>query len=315
MTAWIFTGVPGTGKGLLIHKVLKPLFGEAQVPMRSLENIEEQFNLYMRTALFLVVDEFRMGDAGSVGKMADKLKHQITEPTLTIRAMRTNQIELPSFCNFIFLTNRGDAVKIEDGDRRYNISPRQEIKLEIGEPQLLQNIDKIEKELYIFAGVLNKFQVDQRMAHTALENEAKSKMKEISMSVLEEFAFAIRQRNLVYFTELLEIPLTNTFDAGGISTAQRYVKDWVAKTGEEVCIPMSHFKLVYDVLTDTRNKLSQRDFTKAMSRLNVTTAVKRVKNKTARGVVLLWKLDNNTKQEIIDTHFEERDKQLLKGVS
>jgi hypothetical protein len=315
MTAWIFTGVPGTGKGLLIHKVLKPLFGEPQVPMRSLENIEEQFNLYMRTALFLVVDEFRMGDAGSVGKMADKLKHQITEPTLTIRAMRTNQIELPSFCNFIFLTNRGDAVKIEDGDRRYNISPRQETKLEIGEPQLLQNIDKIEKELYIFAGVLNKFQVDQRMAHTALENEAKSKMKEISMSVLEEFAFAIRQRNLVYFTELLEIPLTNTFDAGGISTAQRYVKDWVAKTGEEVCIPMSHFKLVYDVLTDTRNKLSQRDFTKAMSRLNVTTAVKRVKDKTARGVVLLWKLDNNTKQEIIDTHFEERDKQLLKGVS
>ena len=78
---------------------------------------------------------------------------------------------------------------------------------------------------------------------------------------------------------------------------------------------MSHFKLVYDVLTDTRNKLSQRDFTKAMSRLNVTTAVKRVKDKTARGVVLLWKLDNNTKQEIIDTHFEERDKQLLKGVS
>ena len=92
-----------TGKGLFIHKVLKPLFGEQQVPMRSLENIEEQFNLYMRTALFLVVDEFRMGDSGNTGKMADKLKHQVTEPTLTIRAMRTNQIELPSFCNFIFL--------------------------------------------------------------------------------------------------------------------------------------------------------------------------------------------------------------------
>jgi len=45
--------------------------------MRSLENIEEQFNLYMRTALFLVVDEFRMADSGSVGKMADKLKHQL----------------------------------------------------------------------------------------------------------------------------------------------------------------------------------------------------------------------------------------------
>ena len=74
MTAWIFTGVPGTGKGLFVHKILKPLFGEQQTPMRSLENIEEQFNLYMRTALFLVVDEFRMADAGSVGRNGRQTK-------------------------------------------------------------------------------------------------------------------------------------------------------------------------------------------------------------------------------------------------
>ena len=66
--------------------------------MKSLENIEEQFNLYMRSALFLVVDEFRMTDAhGGSLRMADKLKNQITEPTMTIRAMRANQIELPSY--------------------------------------------------------------------------------------------------------------------------------------------------------------------------------------------------------------------------
>ena len=316
MTAWIFTGVPGTGKGLLIHKVLKPLFGEQQVPMRALENIEEQFNLYLRTALFLAVDEFRMGDAGSIGKMADKLKHQITEPNLTIRAMRSNQIELPSFCNFIFLTNRADAVKIEEGDRRYNVAPRQEKKLDVVHVDLVSNIDDIEKELYIFAGVLHKFQVDQRMAHTALENEAKIQMKNISMSVLEEFAAAIRQRNLEYFTEILDIPLTNTFDAGGISTAQRYLKHWLAEVGTEIIIPMSQFKLVYDVLTDTRNKLSTRDFTKAMSRLNIKTARKRVsadKNASIpRGVVLTWKLDDNIRKSLIKEHFAERDNLLLK---
>ena len=140
MTAWIFTGVPGTGKGLFVHKVLKTLFCEQQAPMRSLEHIEEHFNLYMRTALFLVVDEFRMASSGSVGKMADKLKHQITEPNLTIRAMRTNQIELPSYCNFLFLTNRADAVKIEEGDRRYNVGPRQEQRLEYAYPKFLDSL-------------------------------------------------------------------------------------------------------------------------------------------------------------------------------
>ena len=315
MTAWIFTGVPGTGKGLFVHKILKPLFGEQQTPMRSLENIEEQFNLYMRTAMFLVVDEFRMADAGSVGKMADKLKHQITEPTLTIRAMRTNQIELPSYTNFIFLTNRADAVKIEESDRRYNVAPRQETKLEVAHKDLLTQLDQLEHELYIIAGILQRFAVDARMAHTALENDAKKEMKEVSMSILEEFANAIRIRNLEYFTEVLDIPLTNTFDAGGISTAQRYIKDWLAKSDEVQVIPLAHFKVVYDAMTDSRNTISQREFSKRMSRLNIKTSRKRVsKDRSAgipRGVVLTWKVDNDVKTELIEKHFDERDLGLI----
>ncbi len=315
MTAWIFTGVPGTGKGLFVHKILKPLFGEAQVPMRALENIEEQYNLYMRTALFLVVDEFRMGDSGNIGRMADKLKHQITEPTLTVRAMRTNQVELPSYCNFIFLTNRADAVKIEDGDRRYNVAPRQERKLDKTMPELLTKLDTLEKELYTFSGLLKNFKVDERMAHTALDNDAKKNMKLVSMSVLEEFANAIKLNNLEYFIEILDIPLTNTFDAGGISTAQRYLKNWVASVGQEMVIPMQHFKLVYDVLTDNRKTLSVRDFTKAMSRLNIQTTRKRMgegENRSApRGVFLTWVLSEELQESLTLEHFDAKDMELI----
>jgi len=316
MTAWIFTGVPGTGKGLFVHRILKPLFGEQQVPMRSLENIEEHFNLYMRTALFLVVDEFRMAASGNMGKMADKLKHQITEPNLTIRAMRTNQIELPSFCNFIFLTNRADAVKIEEGDRRYNVGPRQEHKIEERHPDLLSSLDILDKELYLFAGFLQAFQVDVRMAHTALENKAKQDMKQVSMSVLEEFANAIKTNNLEYFVDVLDIPLTNTYDAGGISTAQRYIKNWIATSEQETVVPMQHFKIVYDVLTDNTKSLSIRDFTKAMNRLSITTTRKRIggdaRTSAPRGVLLTWHLKEDVKQSLLDTHFDEKDIQLTK---
>ena len=315
MTAWIFTGVPGTGKGLFVHKVLKPLFGETQAPMRALENIEEQFNLYMRTALFLVVDEFRMAAAGNIGKMADKLKHQITEPNLTIRAMRANQVELPSYCNFIFLTNRADAVKIEEGDRRYNVGPRQEHKIEEKYPELLSNFEVLEQELYTFAGFLDSFQIDVRMAHTALENKAKQDMKTISMSVLEEFANAIKINDLEYFIEILDIPLINTFDAGSISTAQRYIKNWIMQVEKEIVIPMQHFKIVYDVLTDNTKGLSHRDFTKAMNRLNIKTVRKRMgegEYKSApRGVLITWLLKEDVKQSVLDTHFDEKDIQLV----
>ena len=315
MTAWILTGVPGTGKGLFIHKVLKPLFGEAQVPMRALENIEEHFNLYMRTALFLAVDEFRMGDSGNIGKMADKLKHQITEPNLTIRAMRTNQVELPSFCNFLFLTNRADAVKIEEGDRRYNVAPRQERKLEEVYPELLTNIQELHLELYKLAGILETFKVDERMAHTVLENTAKQEMRQVSMSVLEEFATAIKSGDLPFFTEILDIPLTNAFDAGGISTAQRYVKNWIATAGEELVIPMPHFKIVYDILTDSKNKMSVRDFTKAMSRLNIKASRKRTggdrTTSAPRGVVITWQITESIKETLIKDYFDSNDRSLL----
>ena len=315
MTAWILTGVPGTGKGLFIHKVLKPLFGEAQVPMRALENIEEHFNLYMRTALFLAVDEFRMGDSGNIGKMADKLKHQITEPNLTIRAMRTNQVELPSFCNFLFLTNRADAVKIEEGDRRYNVAPRQERKLEEVYPELLTNIQELHLELYKLAGILETFKVDERMAHTVLENTAKQEMRQVSMSVLEEFATAIKSGDLPFFSEILDIPLTNAFDAGGISTAQRYVKNWIATAGEELVIPMPHFKIVYDILTDSKNKMSVRDFTKAMSRLNIKPSRKRIGTDRAasapRGVVITWIITEDIKDNLIKDYFDSNDQSLL----
>ena len=154
------------------------------------------------------------------------------------------------------------------------------------------------------------------MAHTALDNDAKKDMKLVSMSVLEEFANAIKQNNLEYFVEILDIPLTNTFDAGGISTAQRYIKNWVATLGEETIIPMQHLKLVYDVLTDSRKVLSIRDFTKAMSRLSVTTTRKRMgegEHKSApRGVLITWLLDEEVRESLLEEHFDKKDMELIR---
>ena len=123
-------------------------------------------------------------------RMADKLKNQITEPTLTIRGMRSNQIELPSYTNFIFLTNRSDAVKIETGDRRYNVGPRQEVKLEDAHPEIVENIDTIHEELNTFAGALSQYKVSKRMARICMNNEAKITMRNVTMSVFEEFCEA-----------------------------------------------------------------------------------------------------------------------------
>ena len=319
MTAWVLQGVPGTGKGIFYTKVLRPLFGVEHVPMRALQNIEEQFNLYMRQALFLVVDEFHMASANAgTMKIADKLKNAITENTMTIRAMRSNQVEMPNFTNFIFLTNRMDAVKIEEGDRRYNIAPRQEQKLEHVYPEVIDGIDDISTELHKFAALLRNYNVNKQLVRTPIANNAKAQMAQVTMSVMEEFFAAVRNNNLNFFTEILDISVTNVMQAQEITTAQRFVKQWIAESQWPYSvIPMEHLRVVYSVLTEDR--MSQREFIKKAERCGVSKVQKRTHNAPSsappmRGVVTQWQLTNDMFKELTDKYFDANDNKLLAAV-
>lgn len=318
MSAWVLQGVEGTGKGLFYTKVLRPLFGEEHVPMRALQNIEEQFNLYMKTALFLVVDEFHMASASSgTIKIADKLKNQITENTITIRAMRSNQHEIPNYTNFIFLTNRFDAVKLEAGDRRYNIAPRQEVKLVDAHPQVVANIDSIDTELNTFAGILASFRIDTRLVRTPLSNEAKANMTEVTMSVFEEFCNAVKKGNLPFFLDVLDINITGILNAAEISTAQRLVKSWLAdaRAGSEApissVIPMEHLRIVYHVISEER--VAPRVFSKRASRNGLTPERKRTAGSVnqLRGVITTWLIEPTHRDEVIRRTFTEDDLNAL----
>ena len=317
-TAWVFGGVPGTGKGLFYSRILRPIFGQEHVPMKSLQSIEEHFNLYMRNAIFLIVDEFHMASS-SIGamKIADKLKNQITEDTITIRAMRTNQSEVPSYTNFIFLTNRNDAIKIENGDRRYNIPPRQEQKLEDAHPQLLKELDKLDDELYAFAGILHTFKVNERMVHTCIDNNAKSEMRHVSMSILEEFAEALKRGDLLFFSDILDINTANVQNMNEVATAQRIVKHWIAMAKEKyTIIPMEHLRTVFHVQTEANPRMSQREFSKQMSRNGIASTRKRPANaprevNVVTGTVVNWEIDELERQRLINTYFDGTDQRLL----
>ena len=317
-TAWVLTGVPGTGKGLFYSRILRPIFGEAHVPMKALQNIEEQFNLYMRTALFLIVDEFHMSSAsqGTI-KIADKLKNQITENTTTIRAMRSNQTEVRNFTNFIFLTNRPDAVKIEDGDRRYNIAPRQEVKLEDAHPEVIEQIDDIYKELHDFAGILKTYEVNTRLVRTCVNNDAKTEMRHVSMSVFEEFCQALKQGKLEYFSDVLQIETTNVMGGGDVLPAQRFVKGWIARANEDyTMIKDEHLRVVFHALTEQTPRLNAKEFAKRLDRNGLTKTRKRQAgadrdSNPIRGIEVEWDISDELRNELIDTYFTDKDKQLV----
>lgn len=318
--SWVLTGTQGTGKGIFYSKILRGLFGTPHVPMKFLQSMEEQFNLYMRDALFLVVDEFHMASASSsAGKMADKLKNQITEPTITIRGMRSNQVEVESYTNYLFLTNRVDAVNIETGDRRYNIAPKQEEKLLDKFPGIAKQLDsgKLEKELYEFAGLMQTYKVDAHLAKTAINNLAKEQMRNVSMSVFEEFCQALKEGKLSYFTDILDINTATVLHSNEIEAAQRLVKSWIAHAEHSyMVLPMEHLRTVFHVQTEQNPRLSQREFTKRMSRNNIETERKRPigsnrDTNPIRGVVTTWQSNELELKRLQESYFTEHDRKLL----
>ena len=56
-TAWLFQGTQGTGKGLLMNNILRPLFGVNQTAARRMEEFNEPYNGYMERVFLVFVDE------------------------------------------------------------------------------------------------------------------------------------------------------------------------------------------------------------------------------------------------------------------
>lgn len=320
--SWVLTGTQGTGKGIFYSRILRGLFGTKHCPMRTLQNIEEQYNSFMRDSLFLIVDEFHMASAnrGTI-KIADKLKSQITDNTLTIRGMRSNQVEHNNYTNFIFLTNRVDAVNIEPGDRRYNIAPKQDVKLLDAYPDMAKRLDtqEIEEELLTFAGILETFNYNKRLMETAIDNTAKEKMRSISMSVFDEFCDAIKHGRLTHFTDILDINVASVLHSNGIEAAQRLVKGWIAQSEHPyVVVPLEHFRTVFHVQTEQTPQLSQQEFKKRMSRNDVTPERKRAykadrETNAINGVVVKWNITPTDRDHVIASHMSDNDadKRLL----
>jgi hypothetical protein len=96
-TAWIFSGIEGTGKGTLFHQILKPLFGAHHSQLIGQDQADEQYNGYLRHNIILYLDEGDAESSKAAERMLAKFRTIITEPTIPIREMRANLIQAKTF--------------------------------------------------------------------------------------------------------------------------------------------------------------------------------------------------------------------------
>lgn len=186
LTAWVTHGTEGTGKGYFMNKIAMPLLGAKNSISVTVSNIEDQFNGWLEGKLLVLVDEVDVDDFREKGRVTARLRNYITEPTMPLRRMRQQTIDVPNHVSFIFSSNRPQPVFIPEGDRRYNVGNFQPVKL----PPPVD--EKVEAELMHFAEFLLANRADIKQANTVLHTEARARIQKLGVTSIHECANAVK---------------------------------------------------------------------------------------------------------------------------
>ena len=207
-TMWVMHGVPGTGKGVLVHEILAPILGPEYVQVKALSAIEEEFNAYMEKCVILMIDESKRTQIQNQEKVMAKLKQACTDPVVPIRKMRADPYMAKNYMNIIVASNYPDPISIEAGDRRINVANYQPNRLVLS----AEDIKQLRSEVPEFAAILLKVNIDIEQAKTPLQNEARAKLMNLTQTSLDCVFGAIREGDLQFFIDDLPSGETASLD-------------------------------------------------------------------------------------------------------
>jgi hypothetical protein len=286
-TAWVIHGVPGTGKGLLFNFILTPIFGRDYCNVRQIRDLKDKFNGWMEHTILCNIDEANADDLSFEGKeVVNSLKNWITEPYMSIRHMQAASVLRSSYINFVFTTNDFGVLPIQNGDRRFNVAPRQMDKLEITD----EEIALLKKELSQFSAYLNRYSVDKSKVIKPLNNAAKLELKEAARSSIDEFYDAVAKGDIMYFVEGTH---EDTKEYGALSTFKEAVARWVddVKNNRPSLVTVKELKSAHIVMCRDRG-MKDGQFRSMSAKRGQPIGRPRVGDERIRGWRIDWKPDH-----------------------
>lgn len=289
-TAWVMQGVQGTGKGLLMHNILTPLFGYENVAAKRMEELESQFTEFMENKFIVFIDEIEAGKSLYHTKVTAKLKNLIVEPMISIRNMYRPAYLAPNFASMIFASNKPSSVEVAPDDRRFNVGVYQENKIQITGPE----IDQIDNELGEFYAYLMHYPADPDRARTPLISQSRSTLIDISRTAIDTISDALLKGDLQTLWDHLPSQKALTPGNAMIQTKAQGYRDLIVDVVNNIG---NHDKLTRDELytifeytvgnmPTSPNKLTS---TLKHHRLHLKPVWKH--NRSVRGIEVNWKVD------------------------
>jgi predicted ATPase len=294
-TAWVLHGTHGTGKGVLMNLILRPLFGTKQTAARRMEEFNEQYNGFMRNAFIVFVDEVQTKALNNERGVMAKLKNFITEETVALRVMHQNATEVRNYTNWIFASNMADPVSIDKEDRRFNVGKYQPTPLKnIFTTKEMEDLEPtLAKELQAFHDYLLYYKMDEVKASSVLESEDRSHMIAISESSADTVASALLEGRFEFFMDQLptsEAYKGNALEINRVEEYRRVLNDLLTRTDRNsgACnISRDELRTVFDYtvggIPNTPNK-----FTTYLKHHRIHIGKVWLHGSTVNGLKLMW---------------------------
>lgn len=290
LTAWIFHGTEGTGKGTLLNRILKPLFGREHVAIPRMSELEKEFNGFIDRSLLVVVDEFEAAALQSEkGVMAD-IKRYITEQHVPLRRMHRDSKTIRNYSAWIFNSNSNTSVTVPRGDRRFNVGKFQPNKLIITDAELA----KIDKELQAFHDYLLYFQVNKDQVYTPLLNQERDELMELTENAVDAVVNALTGGSMAHFIDALPTDtryVGNAQDAARVNDYKSVVGELLKRTDRNtgVCnVARDEMKVLFTYLVGKTIPDSPNKFTSLLKHHRMRMTKVRVDGVPVNGAQITW---------------------------
>lgn len=236
---FVFKSVQGTGKGLFLDSVCRPLLHEKQVIIQNVESLEGRFNADLAYSLLVNIDESEY-DIKKNSKLSDKIKSLASNKNVRIEKKGKDAEYVDTYFNFIVFTNNVNGMKIEADDRRYYAFESYKPLDDIIEEEFNVCDDNIIKD-YIAENFFNTEESDKFLTYVAtlkvnkdysrrarLVNESKINMIFNTNNLVDIFTKVITRKELntlrFLYNKILEINEENLFENKNLEDKENYKK-------------------------------------------------------------------------------------------
>jgi hypothetical protein len=295
-TAFMYAGIEGAGKGILVSVVLSYILGDEYTTSQMASSLKKDFNGSLENKLLVNFNEVS-SDFSKTDSATQNLKSLITDNTFSLNVK--NQKEFDAKNNFIVILSQNikTGVKISLTDRRFNYFVQERTLKDVAEKDFKKSIkvfieENIKSELDNFVRFIALYDYDKYTAQDLFETESKRRAQVATSSSFDVLIKQLKERDLMAIVSDVE-DIVNAYNES--DDKKKYTDNYYScirlyKTAlndledelEKDCISNKTLTCIYTILIEDASTKTDRLLNKIFESHFGKSIVKTINGETKR---------------------------------